>query len=166
MQRRTMGKAAFANILDSSGSIQIYIKLDNIGKETYDEFLDYDIGDIVGVEGTVFKTHKGEISVNVSKILLLSKSLSPLPEKFHGLKDVDLRYRKRYLDLIMDENVKKTFIKRSIIIKTIRVFKIPTKASKPEESEYLLNKSSKAEKYAFSSSFLTPNLSESFSIKS
>ena len=120
MQRRTMGKAAFANILDSSGSIQIYIKLDNIGKETYDEFLDYDIGDIIGVEGTVFKTHKGEISVNVSKISLLSKSLSPLPEKFHGLKDVDLRYRKRYLDLIMDENVKKTFIKRSIIIKTIR----------------------------------------------
>ncbi len=120
IQRRNMGKASFANVLDSSGSIQIYIKMDNIGKEEYDKFSDYDIGDIIGVEGTVFKTHKGEISVSASKITLLSKSLRPLPEKFHGLKDVDLRYRKRYLDLIVNPKVKDTFIKRSTIIKSIR----------------------------------------------
>ena len=98
MQKWGMGKASFANVQDSHGSIQIYVKLDNVGKDSYEDFASYDIGDIVGIKGTVFKTHKGEISVNVESITLLSKSLCPLPEKFHGLKDVDLRYRKRYLD--------------------------------------------------------------------
>ncbi len=122
MQKRGMGKASFANVQDSHGSIQIYVKLDNLGEETYKEFSNYDIGDIIGLEGTVFKTHKGEISINVSSVILLSKSLCPLPEKFHGLKDVDLRYRKRYLDLIMNPKVRDTFVKRSKIVKTIRKY--------------------------------------------
>ncbi|MBO6126573.1 MAG: lysine--tRNA ligase [Clostridia bacterium] len=122
IQRRTMGKAAFANVLDAKGSIQIYIRIDSVGEEIYKEFLDFDIGDIVGIEGTVFKTKKEEISVKVQKITLLAKSLHPLPEKFHGLQDIDLRYRQRYLDLIVNPGVKNTFIKRSVIIKTIRNF--------------------------------------------
>ena len=122
MQKRGMGKASFANVQDSHGFIQIYVKLDNVGEETYREFSEYDIGDIVGIEGKIFKTHKGEISINVESIILLSKSLCPLPEKFHGLKDVDLRYRKRYLDLIVNPKVRGTFIKRSTIVKTIRKY--------------------------------------------
>ena len=120
IQCRKMGKASFANILDSKGKIQIYTKLDFLGQEKFDEFLNLDIGDILGIEGEVFKTHKGEISVRAEKIVLLSKSLLPLPEKFHGLQDKDLRYRRRYLDMIVNPNVKETFIKRSIIIKSIR----------------------------------------------
>lgn len=120
IQRRTMGKAAFANILDSKGSIQIYIRIDTVGDEIYKEFLDFDIGDIIGIEGTVFKTKKEEISIKVCKVMLLAKSLRPLPEKFHGLQDIELRYRQRYLDLIVNPDVKNTFIKRSVIIKTIR----------------------------------------------
>lgn len=118
--KRDMGKAAFANILDSKGDIQIYIKIDLLGKDEFEKFSTLDVGDIVGVVGNVFKTHKGEISIRASKISLLAKSLRPLPEKFHGLQDKDMRYRQRYLDLIVNPGVKETFIKRSIIIKTIR----------------------------------------------
>lgn len=122
IQRRTMGKAAFANVQDSEGSIQFYIRMDTVGEEIYKKFLDFDIGDIIGIEGVVFKTKKEEISVKVHSITLLAKSLHPMPEKFHGLQDIELRYRQRYLDLIVNPNVKDTFIKRSIIIKTIRNF--------------------------------------------
>ncbi len=122
ISRRIMGKASFAHILDGSGVIQIYVKRDEIGEEEYSEFKKHDIGDIFGVKGKVFKTHMGEISVSVKEITLLSKSLLPLPEKFHGLKDMDLRYRMRYVDLIANPEVKKTFIARSKIIKAIREF--------------------------------------------
>jgi len=120
--KRLMGKAAFANILDSKGNIQIYTKVDILGKDEFEKFSNLDIGDIVGLSGTVFKTHKEEISVKVDKVVLLSKSLRPLPEKFHGLQDKDLRYRQRYLDLIVNPEVKNTFVKRSIIIKTMRSY--------------------------------------------
>lgn len=122
MSRRDMGKASFCDVHDSKGKIQIYIKKDNLSEKEYQCFKKFDIGDIVGLKGTVFKTKKGEISVSVSEIILLSKSLLPLPEKFHGLKDTDLRYRQRYLDLIVNSDVKDTFIKRSQIIKEIRNF--------------------------------------------
>lgn len=122
ISRRIMGKASFAHILDETGTIQIYIKKDNIGEEEYTEFKKHDIGDIFGLEGTVFKTHMGEISVSVTKITLLSKSLLPLPEKFHGLKDPDLRYRMRYVDLISNPEVKRTFETRSNIITSVRTF--------------------------------------------
>ena len=122
MSRRDMGKASFLDIYDSKGKIQIYVRKDNISEEQYQDFKKFDIGDIVGVKGHIFKTKKGEISIKVSDISLLSKSLLPLPEKFHGLKDTDLRYRQRYLDLIMNTDVKDTFIKRSQIIKEIRNF--------------------------------------------
>ncbi|MDR2074026.1 MAG: lysine--tRNA ligase [Oscillospiraceae bacterium] len=121
-RRRTMGKAAFIDILDESGTIQIYVKIDDINSEKYEEFLNWDIGDILGVSGKIFKTKKGEISVRAESLLLLAKSLRSLPEKFHGLKDSDLRYRQRYLDLIVNKNVKETFIKRSKIIKAIRKY--------------------------------------------
>lgn len=117
---RDMGKAAFMDILDSKGKIQIYLKVDDIGKHAFDDLSLGDIGDIVGIKGFVFKTRRGEISVHAKSFTLLSKSLRSLPEKFHGLKDPDLRYRQRYLDLIMNPNVRETFIKRSKIIKTIR----------------------------------------------
>ncbi len=120
MSKRGMGKASFADIQDSTGRIQLYVKMDNIGKESYNDFKKYDIGDIVWIKGKVFKTHMGEISVNVEEITLVSKSLRPLPEKWHGLKDVDLRYRQRYVDLIVNPEVKDTFIKRSKIIKELR----------------------------------------------
>jgi lysyl-tRNA synthetase class 2 len=122
MSKRDMGKAGFCDIQDRDGKIQIYVKLDNVGPETFEEFKKYDIGDIIGVKGTVFKTHKGEISVKAENILLLAKSLQPLPEKWHGLKDIDLRYRQRYVDLIINPDVKNTFIARSKIIKAIRNF--------------------------------------------
>lgn len=117
---RNMGKASFMDVLDSSGKIQIYIKLDEVGAEKYEEMNLWDIGDIVGLKGYVFKTRRGEISVHTKEIALLSKSFLPLPEKFHGLKDVDTRYRQRYLDLISSPNVKDTFVKRSKIIRCIR----------------------------------------------
>ncbi|MBP0979634.1 MAG: lysine--tRNA ligase [Oscillospiraceae bacterium] len=120
MSRRDMGKASFCDLHDSQGKIQIYIKKDNVSEEEYQSFKKFDIGDIVGLKGHVFKTKKGEISISVCQIILLSKSLLPLPEKFHGLKDTDLRYRQRYLDLIVNSDVKNTFIKRSQIIKEIR----------------------------------------------
>lgn len=122
ISRRVMGKASFAHILDGEGTIQMYLSLDGVGAESYEAFKKADIGDIFGVEGTVFVTHKGETSIKVSKIVLLSKSLLPLPEKYHGLKDADLRYRQRYVDLIANPEVKETFIKRSRIISGIREF--------------------------------------------
>lgn len=120
--KRIMGKASFCDLKDSSAKIQIYIKRDEIGDENYSEFKKFDIGDFVGVEGSVFKTHKGEISIRVEKITLLAKSLRPLPEKFHGLTDQEIRYRQRYLDLIVNDEVKNKFILRSYIIKSIRKF--------------------------------------------
>jgi lysyl-tRNA synthetase class 2 len=120
MSKRIMGKASFSNIRDIQGDIQVYVKRDDIGEEPYAEFKKFDIGDIVGVEGEVFKTHTGEVSVKVQKIVLLTKSLQILPEKFHGLKDTDTRYRQRYIDLIVNPEVRDTFIKRSNIIKEIR----------------------------------------------
>ena len=122
MAKREMGKASFCNIQDMDGRIQIYIKIDEVGEETYKQFKKYDIGDIVGIKGEVFKTHKGEISVKVKAITLLTKSLQILPEKWHGLKDVDLRYRQRYVDLIVNPDVKKTFMTRSKILTCIRNF--------------------------------------------
>ncbi|NLK86188.1 MAG: lysine--tRNA ligase [Clostridiaceae bacterium] len=122
MSKRGMGKASFCDLQDREGRIQLYVKIDDVGAEVYEDFKKFDIGDIVGVEGTVFRTHKGEISIKTDKIILLAKSLQPLPEKWHGLKDVDLRYRQRYVDLIVNPDVRKTFVMRSRIIKEIRRF--------------------------------------------
>ncbi len=120
MTKRVMGKASFAHILDSEGQIQIFVQINELGKEAYDEFKAMDIGDIIGVKGIVFRTKKGEISVKTKEITLLSKSLQPLPEKWHGLKDTDLRYRHRHVDLIVNPDVKKAFIIRSKVIQGIR----------------------------------------------
>ncbi|MDR1439660.1 MAG: hypothetical protein LBJ10_06500, partial [Clostridiales bacterium] len=122
MTKRNMGKASFCDLQDRDGKIQIYAKADELGQEAYDAYKKYDIGDIVGAEGAVFKTHKGEISVRASSFTLLAKSLLPLPEKFHGLKDPDLRYRQRYVDLIVNSGVRNAFIVRSRVIKAIRQF--------------------------------------------
>ena len=122
MSRRVMGKASFCNIQDSTGNIQVYVRRDDIGTDEYAAFKKYDIGDIIGFEGFVFKTKTEEISIHAQSLKLLSKSLLPLPEKFHGLKDTDTRYRQRYVDLIVNPDVKDTFIKRSKIISTIRKF--------------------------------------------
>ncbi len=122
MSKRGHGKATFCDLQDMYGKIQIYVKLDEVGAESYEEFKKFDIGDIIGVKGVVFKTHMGEVSIRVKEIILLSKSLRPLPEKYHGLKDTDLRYRQRYVDLIMNSEVKDTFITRSRIIKGIRKY--------------------------------------------
>ena len=118
--KRIMGKASFCTILDSDEKIQSYVSINDLGEEAYKEFKTWDIGDIIGITGFVFKTRTEEISVHAKEVKLLSKSLRPLPEKFHGLKDVDLRYRQRYVDLIMNPEVKETFIKRSQIISEIR----------------------------------------------
>ena len=120
MSKRIMGKASFAHLLDGAGDIQFYVKRDDVGDEAYADFKAYDIGDIVGVTGFVFKTRTGEISVHATSITLLSKSLRPLPEKFHGLKDPELRYRQRFVDLFMNAGVRETFKKRSAIIAEIR----------------------------------------------
>ena len=120
MAVRGHGKASFTVVEDLSGKIQAYFRLDNLGEEKYGEFKLLDIGDIVGVEGTLFKTHRGEITVKVTDFSILAKSLRPLPEKFHGLKDVETRYRQRYLDLIVNPDVRQTFIARTKIIKSIR----------------------------------------------
>ncbi|MBP1755277.1 MAG: lysS [Firmicutes bacterium] len=120
MSKRVMGKASFCNIRDIQGDIQAYVKRDEVGEEPYVDFKKYDIGDIVGIQGEVFKTHTGEVSVKVQKVVLLTKSLQILPEKFHGLKDTDTRYRQRYVDLIVNPEVRDTFIKRSNIIREIR----------------------------------------------
>ena len=122
MFKRVMGKASFANIRDLKGDMQIYVTRDDLGQEDYALFKKYDVGDILGVVGQVFRTRMGEISVHARQVILLSKSLQPLPEKFHGLTDTDTRYRQRYVDLIMNPEVKDTFIKRSQIIKEIRNF--------------------------------------------
>lgn len=123
MSRRDMGKAAFLDLRDDTGRIQLYVKIDVLGEEAFQEFFSaVDIGDIVGVSGDVFRTRRGEISVNVKGITILSKALLPLPEKYHGLKDVDARYRQRYLDLIVNPEVKDAFQKRSQIISEIRSF--------------------------------------------
>ena len=122
MAKRVMGKASFCNVADLKGNIQLYVARDAVGEETYAAFKKFDIGDIVGVKGEVFRTQKGEISIHVLEITLLTKSLQVLPEKYHGLKDTDQRYRQRYVDLIVNPEVKDTFVKRSQIIKEIRNF--------------------------------------------
>ena len=123
MSRRIMGKASFAHIMDHSGEIQIYVKRDDVGEEAYNQgFKKWDIGDILGVEGFVFRTQTGEISIHATSLTLLSKSLLPLPEKFHGLTNQDLRYRQRYVDLIVNPEVKDTFVKRSRILREIRSY--------------------------------------------
>ena len=122
MSKRLMGKASFCHIQDLKGTIQCYVAKDNLGDEAYADFKKMDIGDIVGVSGYVFKTKTGEVSVHAEEITLLSKSLQILPEKYHGLTNVDMRYRQRYVDLIMNPEVKDTFVKRSQIISTIRRF--------------------------------------------
>ena len=122
MSRRIMGKASFFNLQDSKGNVQVYIRRDDVGEESYAAFKKFDIGDIVGLEGFVFKTKTGEISVHAKSVILLSKSLLPLPEKFHGLRDNDLRYRQRYVDLIVNPEVRDIFEKRSGIISEIRAF--------------------------------------------
>ena len=122
MFKRVMGKASFCNVQDRDGSIQVYVARDAIGEEPYKAFKKFDVGDILGVKGEVFKTKTGEISIHASEVILLSKSLQILPEKFHGLTDTDLRYRQRYVDLIMNAEVKQTFLKRSKILKEIRNF--------------------------------------------
>ncbi len=120
MSRRIMGKASFTHIADAAGKIQAYVKRDEVGEESYADFKKWDIGDIIGITGTVFKTQTGETSIHATSVKLLSKSLLPLPEKFHGLKDTDLRYRQRYVDLIVNPEVRDTFVKRSRILKEIR----------------------------------------------
>ena len=120
MAKRVMGKASFCNVQDRDGNIQCYVSRNDIGEESYADFKKYDIGDIVGIKGIVFKTKMGEISVHANEVVLLSKSLQILPEKFHGLKDQELRYRQRYVDLIVNPEVKEVFLKRSAVIKEIR----------------------------------------------
>ena len=120
MSRRVMGKASFLDLQDTTGRLQVYVRRDDVGEEDYADFKKWDIGDILGIEGTVFRTQKGEISVHTAHIRLLSKSLLPLPEKFHGLRDTDTRYRQRYVDLIVNPEVRETFIKRSRILSEIR----------------------------------------------
>lgn len=122
MFKRIMGKASFCNLSDRYGSMQCYVARDSIGEEAYAEFKKYDVGDVIGVKGYVFKTKTGEISVHAEEVTLLTKSLRPLPEKYHGLKDTEARYRQRYLDLIMNQDVRNTFEKRSLILKEIRSF--------------------------------------------
>ena len=120
MAFRDMGKASFIDIQDKQGRIQCYVRKDAIGEEEYKWFKTYDIGDILGVEGTVFKTKHGEVSIKVSRLVLLSKSIQVLPDKWHGLKDQDMRYRQRYVDLIVNPDVREMFIKRARIIKEIK----------------------------------------------
>ena len=122
MSKRVMGKASFCNIKDREGNIQVYVARDSIGEEPYADFKKYDIGDILGIEGYVFRTMMGEISIHAEKVVLLTKSLQILPEKYHGLTNTDMRYRQRYVDLIMNDDARDTFIKRSRIISTIRRF--------------------------------------------
>lgn len=122
MFKRVMGKASFCNVQDLKGNLQIYVARDSIGEDSYKDFKKYDVGDILGITGEVFKTKTGEISVHASSVTLLSKSLQILPEKFHGLTDTDMRYRQRYVDLIMNQEVKDTFVKRSKVISSIRKY--------------------------------------------
>ena len=120
MSKRVMGKASFCNVQDLDGNIQSYVARDSLGEDAYKDFKKLDVGDLIGITGEVFKTKTGEISIHAATVTLLSKSLQILPEKFHGLTNTDLRYRQRYVDLIMNPEVKDTFVKRSRIISTIR----------------------------------------------
>src|SRR5215813_6345163 len=122
MLKRVMGKASFATVQDMSGRIQLYVTRDGVGEAAYEEFKRHDLGDIVGVKGTLFKTKTGELSVKVSQLRLLVKSLRPLPEKFHGLADQEQKYRQRYVDLIMSEDTRGVFRTRSRIVQAIRDF--------------------------------------------
>lgn len=122
MSRRDMGKANFIDLMDGKGRIQCYVRVNDVGEEAFDAFKKFDLGDIIGLSGKVFKTRRGEISIHTETVELLAKSLLPLPEKYHGLKDMDTRYRQRYLDLIVNPEVKDTFIKRSRILKEIRAY--------------------------------------------
>jgi len=122
MSRRVMGKASFAHLMDGAGLMQIYVRRDDVGEDVYRAFKDDDIGDILGVTGKAFRTKTGEISIHCETVTLLTKSLHPLPEKFHGLQDTDTRYRQRYLDLIVNPGVKDTFVKRSAILRELRAF--------------------------------------------
>jgi lysyl-tRNA synthetase class 2 len=122
VSRRVMGKASFAHLQDADGKIQIYVRRDDVGEAAYAAFKDFDLGDVLGVKGRVFRTQAGEVSIHATHLTLLTKCLHPLPEKFHGLKDTDLRYRQRYVDLIVNPEVKDTFVKRSKIIRAIRDF--------------------------------------------
>lgn len=122
MSRRDMGKANFIDLHDTQGKIQIYVRIDDVGEESFAEFKKWDIGDIIGIKGFVFKTKRGEVSIHAKEVKLLSKSLIPLPEKFHGLKDQEIRYRQRYLDLIVNPEVKDTFVKRSMILRELRAY--------------------------------------------
>ena len=122
MSKRVMGMASFCNVQDLKGNIQSYVARDSVGEEPYKDFKKMDIGDIVGITGVVFRTKTGEISIHAEKVELLSKSLQVLPEKFHGLTNTDIRYRQRYVDLIMNPEVKDTFIKRSKILRAIRTY--------------------------------------------
>ncbi|MBM3372344.1 MAG: lysine--tRNA ligase, partial [Betaproteobacteria bacterium] len=120
MLKRVMGKASFATIQDMSGRIQVYVSVDDTGAQTLEAFKHYDIGDIIGVEGTLFKTQKGELTVRAKTLRLLTKSLRPLPEKFHGLTDQELKYRQRYVDLIVNADTRAVFAKRSQIVQSVR----------------------------------------------
>ena len=120
MSKRVMGKASFCNVQDLQGNIQSYVARDSVGEEAYKDFKKFDVGDVIGIKGEVFRTKTGEMSIHAAEITLLSKSLQILPEKFHGLTNTDLRYRQRYVDLIMNPDVKDTFIKRSKILRAIR----------------------------------------------
>ena len=120
--KRVMGKASFAHLLDAEGKIQLYVARDDLGEEEYAGFKKWDVGDIIGVEGILFRTRTGEVSVHAKSATLLSKSLLPLPEKFHGLTNLEQRYRQRYVDLIVNPEVKETFVKRSKILSLIRSF--------------------------------------------
>lgn len=122
IKKRMMGKASFIDVLDSKGVIQVYVRKDNIDSEIFEDFVHYDLGDILGIEGVVFKTKKDEISIKASEVILLSKAIQTLPDKFHGLKDPELRYRQRYVDLIVNPEIKEVFIKRTKIIKAIREY--------------------------------------------
>ncbi len=122
MSRRVMGKASFVHLMDGEGKIQLYVRRDDIGEELYADFKKWDVGDIIGVSGFVFRTKTGEVSVHAEAITLLAKSLLPLPEKFHGLTNTDMRYRQRYVDLIMNPEVKETFLRRSAILREIRAY--------------------------------------------
>ena len=122
MSKRVMGKASFAHLRDDKGDIQLYVRRDELGDEAYAAFKKLDVGDIIGVKGEVFRTKTGELSVRATELTLLAKSLRPLPEKFHGLTDTEMRYRQRYVDLIANPEVKETFVKRSKILKEIRAY--------------------------------------------
>ncbi|MDR3207172.1 MAG: lysine--tRNA ligase, partial [Oscillospiraceae bacterium] len=122
MSKRDMGKAFFCDLLDGSGRLQLYVKVDDLGEASFTRFKKFDIGDLVAVEGTVFRTRRGEISLHAASVQLLAKSLRPLPEKFHGLQDTDLRYRQRYVDLIVNPEARRVFRARTRIVAGIRAF--------------------------------------------